>query len=666
MNQRDWKRISSVFALVACCIGAAALAGWILNIQVLKQIHPALVNMKANTAVCLMLAALSLLLLREESASGMPRHIAQLCAAVITLVGLLTLSEHLFHWDAGIDQLLFHETATEAGQSFPGRMGVAASLNFTFVGMAVLFLDAKPFGKNWPAHSLALAATMVTSLVFLYYFFGVEAFEPIAMYATIALHTVVAFLCLCAGILFMRADRGIMAVLLSDSAGSTVARRMLPFTVLVPLVLGWLRVVGQRAGYYGTGFGSAALVMAFVLLLLALISWTATVLNRADAQRRQAGESLRESEEVLRTVTTEARVGLVMINKERRYLFANQTYADLLGLPSADVVGKRVADVIGPLYEQAAPHLDRAFAGEHVHYELRIPVHPKTGVERFYDVVYEARTDKPNNPHIVVVVTDITERKQVQTMLEKAVEERTARLRETVQELEAFSYSVAHDLRAPLRAMQGFADILVSEHGPQLGADVQRFLDRIARAAGRMDNLIQDVLNYSRIVRADLPLEPVDMGQLLHGIVDTYPMLAAEKAEIVIKGEFPVVLGNEAMLTQVFSNLLGNAVKFVDPKSKPRVEVWAQDGTLKTGRDEEGARRASRFVTILIQDNGIGIPADQHEKIFAMFQRANKGYEGTGIGLAIVRKAVERMGGRTGVQSQPGQGSTFWVELPRA
>jgi PAS domain S-box-containing protein len=665
MKQTDWKKASGIFALVAFCIGAAALAGWIFNIEALKQIHPALVSMKANTAICLMLAASSLLLLREESASGLRRRMAQLFAAIIALVGLLTLSEYLFHWDAGIDQFLFHETMSEAAQSFPGRMGVAASLNFSFLGMALLFLDAKPFGKNWPAHFFALASAAVTALVFLYYFFGVEAFEPIAIYATIALHTVLAFFSLCAGILFVRPDRGIIAVLLGDSTGSIAARRMVPFALFVPLFLGWLRVVGQRAGYYGTGFGSAILAMAMVLLLVALIWWTATALNRADLQRRKAGESLRQSEEVLRTVTAEARVGLVMVNKERRYLFANQTYADLLGLPNADIVGQRVADVLVPLYDQISPKLDRAFAGERVSYELRLPVHPKTKDERFFEVVYEARIDSPNNPHVVVVITDITERKHTQHMLEKAVEERTAKLRETVQEMEAFSYSVAHDLRAPLRAMQGFSDILMSEHAPQLGADGQRFLSRIARAAGRMDNLIQDVLNYSRVVRADLPLEPVDMEQLLHGIVDTYPMLAAEKAEIVLKGEFPVFLGNEAMLTQVFSNLLGNAVKFVGPQIKPRIQVWAEDGTAKTARDEEAGRKTSRFVRIFVRDNGIGIAADQHEKIFGMFQRANKGYEGTGIGLAIVRKAVERMGGKVGVESRLGNGSTFWVELPR-
>jgi len=320
--------------------------------------------------------------------------------------------------------------------------------------------------------------------------------------------------------------------------------------------------------------------------------------------------------------------------------------------------------VLGPLYEQISPRLDRAFAGERVSYELRIPVHPKTWDERFYDVVYQVRTENPDNPYVVAVITDITQRKHTQTILERAVEERTTKLREMVQELEGFSYSIAHDLRAPLRAMQGFSEILVAEYGPKLGEDGHRFLGRIASAAGRMDSLIQDVLNYSRMVRADLPLEPVEVEQLLRGIVDTYPMLSTDKAEVVLKGEFPVVLGNEAMLTQVFSNLLGNAVKFVGAGVRPHVRVWAQQVDTSPDRNGE-SKTKSRFVRIFIQDNGIGIAADQHEKIFGMFQRASKGYEGTGIGLTIVRKAVERMGGEVGLESGPGRGSTFWVELPR-
>jgi signal transduction histidine kinase len=202
-----------------------------------------------------------------------------------------------------------------------------------------------------------------------------------------------------------------------------------------------------------------------------------------------------------------------------------------------------------------------------------------------------------------------------------------------------------------LRSLQGFSEILLSDHGPKLDAECRRYLDLIAKSANRMDRLIQDVLNYGRVVRGDYPLEAVDVEQLLRGIVDTYPHLGAGDAEIVLQGPFPRVVGNEAMLTQIFSNLMGNAVKFVSPGVKPRLKLWAE--------------AQARCVRFFVQDNGVGIAADQHEKIFGMFQRVNKNYEGTGIGLAIVKKAVERIDGTVGLESEPGRGSIFWIELRR-
>ena len=236
--------------------------------------------------------------------------------------------------------------------------------------------------------------------------------------------------------------------------------------------------------------------------------------------------------------------------------------------------------------------------------------------------------------------------------LETLVDQRTAKLRETIGELEAFSYSIAHDMRAPLRSLRGFSMMLLSDHAQKLDALGKDYLQRIARAAGRMDKLISDVLSYSRVVRGEFSSEAVEVTQLLSGIIETYPMLAADKADVLLAGPFPPVQGNEAMLMQIFSNLMGNAVKFMPPGVKPQLKIW-------------GEMRGNN-VRYFVQDNGIGIPSDQHRKIFDIFQQVDNNFEGTGIGLAIVKKAVERMGGSVGLQSEPGRGSTFWVEIKAA
>ena len=241
-------------------------------------------------------------------------------------------------------------------------------------------------------------------------------------------------------------------------------------------------------------------------------------------------------------------------------------------------------------------------------------------------------------------------------LTEEVAERRRAedQLRETVQELEAFSYSIAHDMRAPLRSMQGFAEILNSEHAGQLDAPGRDYLRRISTAATRMDALILDILNYSKVGHGELLLRPVDVEVLVREITATYPTLRSDRADIEVIGTLPHVLANEAALTQIASNLLGNAVKFVAPGVRPRVIV--------RGERREGT------VRLWFEDNGIGIPERLHPRLFRIFSRLQRreDYEGTGIGLAIVRKAAERMGGTVGVVSAEGVGSRFWVELREA
>lgn len=236
--------------------------------------------------------------------------------------------------------------------------------------------------------------------------------------------------------------------------------------------------------------------------------------------------------------------------------------------------------------------------------------------------------------------------------LEQTVAERTAKLRETIAQLEAFSYSISHDMRGPLRAMQQYAQILLEDFKGDLKPDAAEYLSRIIRGAHRMDRLIQDVLTYSRAARVAMPIAAVDLDKLVHDIVQQYPTFQPPTADVQVDGPLPRVLGNEASLTQCISNLIGNAVKFVRPGEKPKVRVFP--GSINGN------------IQICIKDNGIGIAPENQQRIFNIFERVHhdREYEGTGIGLAIVKKTVERMGGDVGVESAVGRGSTFWIKLP--
>ena len=253
------------------------------------------------------------------------------------------------------------------------------------------------------------------------------------------------------------------------------------------------------------------------------------------------------------------------------------------------------------------------------------------------------------------------------------VAERTATLEETVAELQAFSYSIAHDMRSPLRAMQSFAQFLFEEYSSKLDEQGIDYLQRIMRSAARLDGLIQDVLSYSSVLHATMVMEPMDLDRLIHDLILTYPN--GLKTKIHIQGKLPKVVGSEALLTQCFSNLLSNAAKFVSPGTNPHIEVWAEDCIgERRGTDAEKAKPSmlsgpgGASVRIWVEDNGIGIAQENRERIFGMFERINpaKKYQGTGIGLAVVRKAAERMGAQLGLESELGTGSRFWIALQKA
>ncbi|HWD91706.1 MAG TPA: ATP-binding protein [Verrucomicrobiae bacterium] len=239
--------------------------------------------------------------------------------------------------------------------------------------------------------------------------------------------------------------------------------------------------------------------------------------------------------------------------------------------------------------------------------------------------------------------------------LEKKVEKRTAALNESNQQLQAFCYTLAHDLRAPLRAIQGFADILVSDHGAALNDEARLGVERIRNSAERMGRLILDLLAYTDLGRADFQKQPVDLEMVLRNVLRMFTdEIRRTGADISVDLAAKRILADRVGVERVLVNLLANALKFSDPSRPLRIQIKSE--------------RKPPYVRISVTDNGIGIDLKYRERIFGVFERLSPGGSpgGTGIGLAIVKRSVEKMGGGVGVESFPGRGSCFWFELSEA
>lgn len=378
--------------------------------------------------------------------------------------------------------------------------------------------------------------------------------------------------------------------------------------------------------------------------------------------RKRAEQELRESEARYRTLAETSPVGIWQTTTEGHTLYINPAMCALLEVSGPEeMVGKTYYDFYTPeSIERVKQEHAKRLRGVSSSYE--VVVVGKRGAVRHL-IINGAPIVGPDGKvqSLIATVVDVSEQRraheEIQMLnqsLEQRVQERTAALQDSNEQMEAFCYSISHDLRAPLRAMQGFTTALKEDLGSAMSDVGREYADRIVEAAQRMDRLIQDLLEYSRLGRMELNLKEVRLEKVIEdAMFELRSEIAGSEASVSIQQPLPAVLGHEAVLEQVFINLLSNSLKFVLKNTRPEVSVIAED---------HGAT-----VRIVVKDNGIGIDPAHQERIFRVFERLHtvESYPGTGIGLAIVRKAVERMGGTTGVDSKPGQGSSFWIELPK-
>lgn len=644
-------RCASVWTMT---IGGLVLLGWLVDVPSLKSLFTGPETIKPDAALGFVVTGVSLWFFLDAELGTMRRYVAVGGAWLIGFIGCLALLGSLAGWDSGVAGL--------------PRMAPFAALNFILLCAALLLLDFE-IKRSWhPAELFSLLAGVVSLVAAIGYFYNIASFYRVSTYAGMAPHTAITFLVLCAGLLSARPDRGLMTVITSDGSGGAFVRRLLPAAVGVPLLLGWLRLRAQQLGLFDISTGTGILVLATTILFAAAVYWTAGLVDRADFQRHRAQEAYLRSKAREKAILEAALDAIITIDHEGKIADFNLAAEQMFAYTHDEATGKEMAQLIVPpsLREQHRRGLAKYLATGHgpvIGQRLELPAMRSDGSE-FPAELTVTRIAFDGPPMFAGHIRDISGRKiaerrlheseerlrKLNDELEKRVEERTAELESANKELEAFTYSVSHDLRAPLRHIDAFSR-MVLDTGKELPDQLRHYLTRIGDGVRRMNDLIEDLLSLAHVTRQELTLRVTGLNSIINPVIEELKRDTVERRIEWRAAQLPFVECDPLLMRQVFRNLLDNAVKFTRPREIATIEI----GTME---DQDQ-------LAIFVRDNGVGFSMKYAEKLFGVFERLHRqeDFEGTGVGLAIVQRIIQRHGGRVWAEAELNRGATFYLTL---
>ncbi len=754
-------------------LGLGGVIGWQFGVAVLRSLSPDRAFMHPATGLALALLGGAVYL----SSSGLRRtdlRLARIVATAGGLIGLLKLLQYLTGWDPGIDAICRAIQPDTAPASRLGQISLPSALGVSLAAIAALLLGWRHRAVRATTHVLALAVGTISVFALTDHAYS-ASFEPgLPLLRPMAIPTALALMALSVGLVAALPEHGLAGLLRSSNNAGALARRLLPVVMLVPVFLGWLRLRGERAGWYDTESGTALMASVIVLVLVAFAWRSFALVNRSETERQRIEEALRESEqrhrllfdvnpepawvfdlETLRFLTVNAAA-------VRKYGYTPTEFQDMTirdirppddiprlmkavskisnGVPGGGVWRHRTKD--GTLLEVEVISHTLSFMGRPAQLVLAHDITERrraeaalaASEERFRALAVSAKdaiisadhegnityfnpgaelifghsasevTGSPlmllmpqrfrvahragfarylatREAHVVgrtvelvglrkdgsefpvelslaswqrenelaftAILRDVTARKQA----EDALKQYAAQLEVANAELDAFAYSVSHDLRAPLRSIDGFSAALLEDCAERLSRSDLDHLSRVRKASQRMAGLIDDLLALSRVTRATLSRERVDLSGLARQIASELRQRdLSRQAEFVISTDIQSE-GDAHLLRIALENLLGNAWKYTSRTPQPRIEF---------GCAQHDGDRA-----YFVRDNGAGFDMRYADKLFGAFQRLHSAgeFEGSGIGLATVQRIIHRHGGRVWAEGAVGQGATFYFTL---
>lgn len=658
-------RLPLMLGFITALTGAVVIVGWVFDIPALKSISPDFVTMKFNTALSFLLLGVSISLLCKEPGKMLPKnyriYLGQALAAVVALIGIVTLAEYIFGIYLRIDQIFFKEPLGAVGTYSPGRMSPATALNFLILGVALFFIDADTPKGHRPCQFLAFVSGAISFVAILGYLYSTRALYSVAAYTSMALHTAVAFLIASVGILFLRAGYGFMDALLYKSPAASLARNMLFFVIFVNPIAGYVILVNEQKGFYGAEFGIALLIVVNIAIFTMLIFLSVFKHHSVDIAFREAEEKVR----LLSRAVEQSASMVIMTDKEGNIKYVNQRFTEVTGYGSDEVIGKnpRILKSGKQPPEFYKKLWNDITSGRDWHGEFHN--RKKNGVIYWVACTISSVKDvKGAISRFLAVHEDITERKRLEEELARKQEDiltANENLRRLAQTKAEFVSVVSHELRTPLTSIKEAISLILDGAAGKMEKQQERFLTIAKNNIDRLAFLINDILDFSKLEAGRMPMRRTkgDINKVIDEIFETFHMQAQVRGiaiHLLLAEGLPQVWVDMERMSQVMANLLSNAIKFTPDNGWINIKSWRE-----SFEDKD-------WVLVSVEDSGPGIADEDIPKLFERFAQLDTTMTrkpgGTGLGLAISKNILELHGGDIWVESKLGAGSKFTFRVP--
>ena len=639
--QSNFARITAFASIIT---GVIVILGWIFDFEGFIRVLPGGASMKFNTALCFVLSGIGLWITYVDRKNN--HWIPLVIIGLLIFIGVFTLLDYSFDLPLNIDNIFIEDVYS---QRHPGRMSVATAFCFLLFAFGLHGVNVKTVALKKTAQFLLHTITFISFLSIVSYTLQVPAENKIYFLNTMAIHTSVLFFFLSVSLSLVNSTLGFTGLLTSSSAGSKLLKLLLPFLILLPVILGYLWMLSLELNWMDSDFGVVLFSVIFIILSISYISMIAVVLNKSD-QRRVSLENLLliKNQELNYFKQALDQSAIVSITKPNGVIsYVNEQFCKISKYSTQELIGKKPNIVNSGFHNKAfikglwnTIRRGEVWGGE---------IRNKAKDGSFYWVhssIVPFMDESGEIYQYLDISKDITQRKKEEELL---ASQYVRGLEEKNKELEHFAYVVSHDLKAPLRGIYNLAHFIESDLKSNQLSEIPGYLKTLYGRAKRMDNLIEGILNYTKIGMVESNKEEIDLNKLVREIFND--LNTSEQFQLKLENRLPVVFGVSAMMQQLFANLIGNAIKFND-KTEGILEI---DGVKVNG--------GYRFV---VADNGPGISEEYHEKVFQVFQTlsARDTFESTGIGLSIVRKIIDELKGTVTIEANEPEGVRFVIFLP--